>query len=203
MEFFRQYHKAGAKLHGIDTTITVPTPVEARLARVCLKLDDDVRVVRIAVPCPGGSRQFVTCTPTAGCYTPPGQATRGFVAYDIIRKRKVFLKDSWQVDMPDIEKEGATYQLLHEKKVRNIAPCSAAGDIEDHATLTHTFQDELWACKPTKLLIPHHHYCLVLDIIGQCLTDFSSSLEMLRCVRDALICKCDEHPHEYYSFLAR
>jgi hypothetical protein len=30
---------------------------------------------------------------------PPGRAMRGFVAYDIQRAKKVFLKDTWRVDL--------------------------------------------------------------------------------------------------------
>jgi len=112
VEFFRRYHKASPKLRGVDTTVTVPTPVEAQLARECLELEEVVTLVKIAVPSPSGSLQFVTIAPTAPCYTPPGRATRGFVAYDLARKMKIFLKDSWRVDLPDMEKEGDTYQLL-------------------------------------------------------------------------------------------
>ncbi|KIM83104.1 hypothetical protein PILCRDRAFT_29191, partial [Piloderma croceum F 1598] len=68
-----------------------------------------------------------------------GRATRGFVAYDIERRTKVYLKDTWRVDLPGIEREGETYKLLWEAHVRNLAPCSAAGDIEGHHTLTHIF----------------------------------------------------------------
>jgi len=55
-----------------------------------------------------------------------------FVAYSVQRRRKVFMKDMWQVDLPDIEREGETYELLAGAQVRNIASCSAAGDIGDH-----------------------------------------------------------------------
>jgi hypothetical protein len=62
------------------------------------------------------------------------------------------------VDLPGIEKEGETYRLMEEAQVRNIAPCSAAGDIGEHCMSTHLYADELWACKPKKMLVPHHHY---------------------------------------------
>jgi len=103
---------------------------------------------------------------------------------------KVFIKDTWWVDLPDIEKEGDTYQLMQVAQVKNIALCSAAGDIEDHTTLTHLYQDELWACKTKNVLVPHHHYQLVLDVIGDHLTNFSSSWEMSCCVLDALESMC-------------
>ena len=36
VKFFHQFHKAPPKLCGVDTTITMPTPDEDRLARICL-----------------------------------------------------------------------------------------------------------------------------------------------------------------------
>ena len=78
---------------------------------------------------------------------------------------KVFIKDTWQVDLPDIKKEGDTYVVMVAAQVKNIMPCSAAGDIGDNTTLTHLFKDEPWACKAKRVLVPHHHYQLVLDPI--------------------------------------
>ena len=92
---------------------------------------------------------------------------------------KVYLKDSWRIDLPDIEQEGVIYQLLHDAHVRNIAPCSAAGDISNHATLTHTFINKSWACKLMIQLIPHRHY---RPGAGHC---WAKSHEFLVVVRDA------------------
>ena len=143
--------------------------------------------MKMTVHGPGPDREYIVPAPTAKPYTPPGRATRGFVGYDLQRHMKVFIKDIWQVDLPDIEKEGDTYAVTAAAQVKNIAPCSAAGDIGDHTTLTHLFKDEPWACKTKRVLVPHHHYRLVLDLIGKPLTTFSSSLQMLCCVLDALI----------------
>ena len=134
----------------------------------------------MTVPAGDSECSYVAPTPKAQPYTPPGRATRGFVAYDLQRQRKVFVKDTWRVDLPDIEKEGETYELLARAQVRNIAPCSAAGDIGGHATSTHLFANKLWACKGKQDLVPHRHYRLVLDVIGDNLTEFPSSREMLR-----------------------
>ena len=60
------------------------------------------------------------------------------------------------------------------------------GDILDHRTLTHLHNDKAWACKAKKELVLHHHYRLVLDVIGEEMTSFSSSLEMLGCIINAL-----------------
>ena len=141
-------------------------------------------------PCtyPTISSSLLSGSPTS-CVGPPQRATRGFVGYDLQRHKSVFIKDTWQVDLPDITKEGDTYQLLAASKVKNIAPCSAAGDIEKQATLMHLYKDHPWACKTKMVLVPHH-YWLVLDVIGKPLTTFSSSWEMLCCVLDALEGTC-------------
>lgn len=149
-------------------------------------LGEDTLLAKMTVPISNSEWSYIIPVPKAQPYTPPGRATRGFVAWDLHRNRKVFIKDTWQVDLPGIKREGETYQLMEEAQVRNIAPCSAAGDIEDHGTRTHLYADELWACKPQKILVPHHHYRLVLDVIREHLTNFSSSLEMISVLVDVL-----------------
>jgi len=187
-EFFRRYHKASPKLRGVDTTVTTPTPDEARLARICLEADEKAILVKITVPSPNSKMEYVVRAPIASHYTPPGRATRGFEAYDVQRCKKVYVKDTWRVDLPGIEREGETYELLHKAGVRNLAVCSAAGDISNHTTVTHHFRNETWACKTACELVPHHHYRLVMDTVGLNLTSFPSSSVMLSSVRDAVYC---------------
>lgn len=187
-EFFRRYHKASPQLRGVDTTVTTPTPVEARLARICLEADEKAVLVKITVPGPNSQMEYVVRAPIATHYTPPGRATRGFEAYDIQRCRKVYVKDTWRVDLSGIEREGETYELLHKAGVRNLAVCSAAGDISNHTTVTHLFRNKPWACKTACELVPHHHYRLVMDTVGLSLTRFPSSSVMLSSVRDAVYC---------------
>jgi hypothetical protein len=50
VEFFHRYFKASPKLHGVDTTVGVPTADKALAARTCLQLDKDVILTKIAVP---------------------------------------------------------------------------------------------------------------------------------------------------------
>ena len=57
-----------------------------------------------------------------------------FEAYDIQRCRNVYIKDTWWVDLPGIQREGKSYELLHAAGVRNLAVCSAAGDIDRKST---------------------------------------------------------------------
>jgi hypothetical protein len=110
-----------------------------------------------------------------------------FHAYNITGERKVLLKDSWRVDLPDIQAEGKTYDTLMQASVRNIPCCLASGDITTdkyHATITKDYTTAPWACAH---FVPHQHYRLALDVIGRTLIKFESSYEMVTAVRDALI----------------
>jgi hypothetical protein len=92
------------------------------------------------------------------------------------------LKHSWRVDLPDIQAEGLTYEMLRVAKVRNIPHCLISGDISKadyHATKTHRYTTKPWACHSHAVFIPHWHYRLTLDIIGRSLTTFKSSYEMV------------------------
>ena len=190
-EFFRRFSTASPEMRGKDQTVSDPTPSEALLARQCLGLDNQVPLVKLQIPDAKGSPlYFITSAPRATPYTPPGRATRAGPAYDVLRRTKVFLKDSWRVDLPDIKPEGVTYATLERHKVRNIPHCLASGDISTtdyHATKTHNFAQAPWACHSHTPFVPHRHYRLVLDIIGRSLTTFKSSYEMVTAVRDSLI----------------
>jgi RIO-like serine/threonine protein kinase fused to N-terminal HTH domain len=155
-----------------------------------LQLGETVPLVKLSIPDTGGHCYFVTSAPEATLYTPPGRATRGFKAYHISEQKVVFLKDSWRIDLPDIQAEGNVYRTLRDAEVRNVPHCLASGDIspaEYHATKTHLYVAESWACRPATHFIPHRHYRLALNIVGRVLVEYRSSYEMVTAVRDALV----------------
>ncbi|KAG6379807.1 hypothetical protein JVT61DRAFT_10352 [Boletus reticuloceps] len=133
-------------------------------------------------------------SPIALPYSPPGRSTCGFVAYVLARKKKVYLKDTWQVDVVSIEQESEIYKLLHEKQVRNIPRCIAAGDVLTdlyHATKTQEYVAESWACPPCSgseaaRLNSYRLYRLVLDDVRAKLMKFRSSHELVQAVSNAL-----------------
>jgi hypothetical protein len=80
---------------------------------------------------------------------PPGHATHSFKAYDILWDQTVFLKDSWRVDLLDIQAEGVTYRMLRIAGVCNIPHCLASSDISTaryHAMKTCDYTRKPWAC---------------------------------------------------------
>ena len=134
LKFICWYHKAPPKAYGIDTTVTLPMALKISHAREYLGLIEDTLFVKIIVPGPGSNQEYIVPAPTVKPYTTPGQATCEFVGYNLQRHVKVFIKDTWWVDLLDIEKEGDTYVVMVAAQVKNIVPCSAAGDIGDHTT---------------------------------------------------------------------
>src|ERR1700678_3861988 len=112
-EFFRRYSVAQPEMRGKDSSASAPTPAEELMARKFLELDMTVPLVKLLIPNSDGSLlYFITSTPKIILYTPPGCATRGFRAYDVSRGMVVFLKDSWRIDLPDIQAEGKVYKTL-------------------------------------------------------------------------------------------
>ncbi|KAF8443808.1 hypothetical protein L210DRAFT_3735437 [Boletus edulis BED1] len=195
-EFLRRFSKASPAMKGVDETVTIPPVSDASEARKCLNLPDDLLMFQTEVRSLSSDEnlRFIAPAPIAPPYSPPGRATRGFVAYDPARKKNVFLKDTWRVDAVGIEKEGDIYKLLHEKQVRNVPRCIAAGDVSTnlyHATKTREYVAESWVCPPfsgpeAARLKLHRHYRLVLDDVGAKLMEFGSSRELVQAVSDAL-----------------
>jgi hypothetical protein len=189
-DFLFRYSKAPPAMRGKDESVSDPSFTEKAAAREALDLDETVPLVKLSIPDADNVRFFVTTTPEATPYTPPGRATRGFVAYDISQQTVVYLKDSWRIDLPDIQAEGRTYATLRGAGAQHIPHCLVSGDIlsEDyHATKTQTYATNTWArCSP-KHFIPHRHYRLCLHVVGRILLKYRSSYEMVSAVRDAII----------------
>jgi hypothetical protein len=171
-----------------------PSLAEKAAAREALQVDETVPLFKLSIPDKYGVRYFVTSAPEATPHTPPGRATRGFKAYDILQGNVVFLKDSWRIDLPDIQPEGQVYQTLRDADVCNVPCCLASGDIASaawsadyHATRTHIYTKKSWACCLATHFNPHRHYRLSLDLVGRVLVEYNSSYEMVSAVRDALI----------------
>ncbi|KAG2059965.1 hypothetical protein BDR06DRAFT_857804, partial [Suillus hirtellus] len=119
-----------------------------------------------------------------------GRWIRACPAFNLLNKKVVMFKDSWQVLLPDVLSEGKTYKLLHLHNVSNIANCITYHDvppsITQQSTQTAKFRCTKWA-SPHLPLTLHILHCLALNIVGEKLTDFESSCQLILAVCDALI----------------
>src|SRR6266436_8342280 len=93
-EFFSRYSMASDARHSKDESISEPSNMEKAMARQNLGYDKNVPLVKLSIPDLDGLHYFITSTPEATLYTPPGRATHGFKAYDILERTVVFVKDS-------------------------------------------------------------------------------------------------------------
>jgi hypothetical protein len=128
--------------------------------------------------------------PVAYGFPPVGRGTRTCPAFDLLNKKVVMFKDSWRVSLPDVLPEGETYRLLMSHKVRNIATCLAYHDvphsIPQQFTQTVKLSSAAWARSNTATT-PHILHRLALNIVGNKLTKFQSSRQLVQSVCDALI----------------
>ncbi|KAH9835418.1 uncharacterized protein C8Q71DRAFT_119192 [Rhodofomes roseus] len=129
-----------------------------------------------------GRRHFATDSPT-------GRGTRGYIAYDVSRKRLVFLKDYWRAHIKSSTPEGEVLRLMRSNGVRNVPTPIAAGVVQDDAGVvqeTRT-QAELPPDQRTKCPSPtQEHYRLVVKEIGQRLDEHESPKELVEVMFDAL-----------------
>ncbi|KIM57315.1 hypothetical protein SCLCIDRAFT_130771, partial [Scleroderma citrinum Foug A] len=102
----------------------------------------------------------------------------------------VFFKDSWRVDADDIIPEGEIYTELTANDVPHVLHCLTSGDVESEPkqkTQTQKCSQYDWACQKGLAITPHIHYRLILDLIREALTNFSSSMELVQAIHNALI----------------
>lgn len=192
-DFFIRYDNTNRAIRGHDTTVAFSTLEEDRAAR---KLEDFAeaksRLLTVTIPDPHQPRElhrYVICAPCARPDIPAGRWTRVSIAYDVRRKKRVLLKDSWRVLLDDILPEGDVYTMLHQKSVPNVPHCWPFGDVGDdtyHTSRTHEF---VGICgEPlSRRFMPHRHHRLVLHTIGRKLQDFNRSWEMVNAVHAALL----------------
>ena len=75
--------------------------MEATKAREVLDLDNNAPLVKIAIPHMDGCSllYYIAPIPRVTPYTPLGRTTHGFPAYNVLRGKPIYLKDSWRVNI--------------------------------------------------------------------------------------------------------
>jgi hypothetical protein len=191
-DFFHRYARASPELRGIDTSVSLASFKEAALARSQLNLPNTKRMFKVSIPAVDGPGMLtlIIPQPVAQGLPPIGCGTRTCPAFDLLNKKVVMFKDSWRVSLPDILPEGETYKLLKSHKVHNVATCIARHDvprsIPQQYAQTIKFSSAAWA-RPNSAITPHILHRLALDIVGEKLTRFESSRQLVQSIRDALI----------------
>ncbi|KAH8917604.1 hypothetical protein BT69DRAFT_1286474 [Atractiella rhizophila] len=103
-----------------------------------------------------GRESFYISQPfTSSHFLAVGRGTKCYRAYLFKRKEIVLLKDTWR--KMEYQKEGTIYAHLHDRKIPNIAT----------------------------VLVDQDHYRIVLNEVGEPLSNFRSSWELVRVLLDA------------------
>ncbi|KAI0050113.1 hypothetical protein FA95DRAFT_685061 [Auriscalpium vulgare] len=115
-----------------------------------------------------------------------GRGTFGYYVWDKSKRQVVYLKDSWRIDVPGMEKEAKIYQRLADAGVRRIAKFGCGGDVKpDQSTRTQEFITADWACSSSNV-VKHTHVRLVLETIGSSLENFATTKQLCTAISDAL-----------------
>ncbi|KAH9855957.1 hypothetical protein C2E23DRAFT_558238 [Lenzites betulinus] len=135
-----------------------------------------------------------------------GRGTRGYVALpadNIADGKFCYLKDTWRVVGPDIDKEGTILEHLNKHEVNYIPTLECHGDVGDQVTQTDALWDELNRRNEIEegkvgedIVSPlkkHRHYRIAVKEVGQPMSDFTSSRQLAH----ALWCCITAHSEAY------
>ena len=105
---------------------------------------------------PGHPNCYIIGSPLARPSLPIGRSTHTAIAYDICRKKIIFMKDSWPVFLGDNMMEGQVHKQLNDAAVRNTPLCVdfTDGDEQNHEIRTQHFTHGLGWIVGLKTLIP-------------------------------------------------
>jgi len=192
VEFFSRFSQASPALRGVDTTVSLAPAHEAALARAKLKLSSSTAIFMTSIPGVGGSSTTIFFPHCDALPTiPTCRGTRTTPAYDLAGDRVVFFKDSWRIKADDILSEGQIYAELKAQNVPHVPICLAYGDVDSlpvQRLQTSQFTMADWACQRRPPAITAHiHYRHLLDIVGQSLTSFSCTHELVQAMHDAIV----------------
>ena len=212
--FFWCYSKLSPMERGFDPTVQPATKAESRLLREAVaqyaqECDSRGRrnvttleeskgseqpwtMYKVKVDFDGKSRALIIGRPFWDSGSPCGRATRGYLAYDMVEKRLVFLKDSWRTESTRILAEGMMYAKLKKRNVPFLPDVLAAVDIKLNnkiqKTVTQNYTNKpfpppwLSPCSRLDTLI---HYRVVQELAYP-LASALSSKEAVQVIRDVV-----------------
>ncbi|KAA1467093.1 hypothetical protein DENSPDRAFT_226952 [Dentipellis sp. KUC8613] len=188
LEFFWRFNHLSPEERGIDTSVSPATAEEVAMAVKAefFSEGDQLHKLHVKDDADNVDHYFLISRPVKYGTGVCGRDTRGYIAMDMETKDRVWLKDSWRVDVEEMPKEYRIYEKLQKNKVSNIPKYYCGGDIGQQKTRTHEYQRKPWRCGKQRIL-PHYHYRLALEVIvGRPLRNYSSTRELCVVILDAL-----------------
>ncbi|KAH7925115.1 hypothetical protein BV22DRAFT_1034436 [Leucogyrophana mollusca] len=196
LDFFRQFSRISPRARGRDTTVEEASDEETQVARAAFekegfedRLDKDHPTMKMNVHDEASSttHSFIIGKPETEPLSMIGRATKAYVAVDLKTTDVIFLKDSWRVSAPGMEKEGHILRTLNEAGVRNVPKLLCSGDVEgDGAQQTKSYAliAKEWRCGD-KAITPHTHYRQVVNVVARSIYTFTSSKQLVQVIHDA------------------
>ncbi|KAJ7833828.1 hypothetical protein B0H14DRAFT_2364086 [Mycena olivaceomarginata] len=174
--FFWRLSHAEAKERGTDVTFTRVAAGGLEGVRATLKAQNDP-MYRVTV---GPHEYFVPNAFTRNHLYPVGRGTRCFVAVRSDTLQKCLLKDTWRLAGYHAEHE--VYEKLHQHRVPNIPGVLDSGDVGHMCGYP---PQGGWSVPATATIREHIHYRIVFDVVGEPLSSFESTHNLVSCVHDA------------------
>ncbi|PSR76423.1 hypothetical protein PHLCEN_2v8458 [Hermanssonia centrifuga] len=186
-EFLIRFSRLNAAQRGFDTTVTPADQHEiASLSsaleryadlfgkRLPTQLEEDQagqqRAYKIPAIIGNGTRTtLVVGKPFCQPLSPCGRATRGYIAWDIVQGKLVFLKDTWRVVSPGSLSEGEAYEHLKGHDLIHIALYVGTSSSLTYALLTKGLHVQgHWQFASISLLGDPHKPHEVYDDVESC-----------------------------------
>ncbi len=207
-EFLIRFSGLDAAHRGFDTTVMPADQREIALLssaleghanlfgkRLPTQLEEDQAGQQMAYKIPviignGTRTALVVGKPFCQPLSPCGRATRGYIAWDLVQEKLVFLKDTWRVVSPGSLSEREAYEQLKGHGVPHLPTVIAAADVMDltgnyQRTLTQDFAGHSW-CRPhdSLRLLVHHR---VVQELALPLSMVRNSKQLVKAIRNALV----------------
>ncbi|KAI0089404.1 hypothetical protein BDY19DRAFT_1056432 [Irpex rosettiformis] len=124
----RKFRKTVAKLL-LD--MNDPTHSQCRLPRAEDTLDDKYHVVKVTIEDDVLKTpvQILIQAPFFRSHSTPGRATRGYIAYHLVRRELVFFKDTWRIEHDCLTAERSILSRLSEAEVPFTPEVLCGGDV--------------------------------------------------------------------------
>ncbi|TFY71108.1 hypothetical protein EVG20_g1882 [Dentipellis fragilis] len=192
-EFLLRFNRLNAEARGWDTSVTLASAEEAAIDREMFPPGTLVHKVHAKDDADQTDHYFLVSKPADYGLVACGRATKCYIALDMETKERVWLKDLWRIDLPDMLREYKIYEKLRLHGVSNIPQYHCGGDIAQQRTASVDFEYKAWLCG-RHALTPHRHYRLVLQVIvGRRLREYRYTKELCGAIRDAMVALGEAH----------